>query len=155
MTSTRRYRVRPATTEDVDAIVEMLADDQLGSDRERSGDPAYVDAFARILASPGNELVVLSDEETGEAVGTLQVTFIPYLSHRGSPRALVEAVRVRSDLRGTGLGHQLMQWAIDRAKQEGCAIVQLTSNKARSDAHRFYEGLGFERSHDGFKLYLE
>lgn len=145
--------IREATAEDVPAIVRLLAADQLGATREQVDDgpldPAYLDAFATIDADPHNLLVVGVDDD--EVVATLQLTFIPYLTHRGSWRAQVEAVRVADSHRGQGLGEQLMRWAEDRARERGCGMIQLTSNRARGDAHRFYERLGYEATHEGFK----
>ncbi|GGM40512.1 N-acetyltransferase [Longimycelium tulufanense] len=143
---------RRARRADVPAIVDMLADDVLGSGRERPGDPAYLAAFDLIDAEPGQLLVVA--EEAGEVVGTLQLSFLPGLSLLGATRALVEAVRVRRDRRGGGLGERLLRWAVEEARRRGCALVQLTSNAEREDARRFYVRLGFEPSHVGFKLNL-
>jgi GNAT superfamily N-acetyltransferase len=142
--------IRRAEADDVPAIVAMLADDPLGASRERPGDPAYAAAFKDIDADPRQMLVVAVHE--AEVVGTLQLTFIPGLSRLGSTRALIEAVRVRSDQRGGGLGKQLIQWAVDAAKEHGAALVQLTTDASRKDAHRFYERLGFEATHVGMKL---
>jgi GNAT superfamily N-acetyltransferase len=144
--------IRRAVAGDVPAIVAMLADDPLGATRERPGDPAYATAFAEIDADPRQVLAVAV---TGaEVVGTLQLTFVPGLSRLGSTRALVEAVRVRSDQRGGGLGGDLVRWAIDTAREHGAALVQLTSDASRTDAHRFYEKLGFQATHVGMKLAL-
>jgi GNAT superfamily N-acetyltransferase len=145
--------IRPATLQDVPAIVSLLADDSLGARRE--GDPssaAYAAAFADIASDPRQLLTV--GTLNAEIVGTMQLTVIPGLSRRGSKRAVIEAVRVRGDLRGRGLGRQLIAWAIDQARARGCAVVQLTTDKRRVDAHRFYESLGFEASHLGMKLAL-
>ena len=128
----------------------MLADDPLGATRERPGDQRYAAAFADIDADPAQLLLVA--ELDGEVVGTLQLTFIPGLSRLGASRALIEAVRVRSDQRGTGFGRRLVEWAIEHAKSRGCALVQLTTDVSRSGALRFYESLGFEASHVGLKL---
>lgn len=152
MTEGDRTTIRRATREDVPAIVAMLADDPLGATREQPGDPAYLAAFDGLDTDPRQLLVVA--ERAGEPVGTLQLTFIPGLSRRGATRALVEAVRVRSDQRGDGLGHTLLTWAIDTARERGCAMVQLTTDASRADAHRFYERLGFRASHVGMKLPL-
>lgn len=144
--------IRPATADDLPAIVALLASDQLGRHREQVDgrlDDAYAAAFATIDADPNNHLVV--GVEDGEVVATLQLTFIPYVVHRGSLRAQVEAVRVASSHRGRGLGDQLMRWAEARARDAGCATIQLTSNKARTDAHRFYARLGYVATHEGFK----
>jgi len=142
--------IRRATASDVPAIVAMLADDPLGAARESPGDPVYAAAFAEIDADPRQYLAVAVAGSS--VVGTLQVTFIPGLSRRGSTRALIEAVRVRSDQRGGGLGRQLAEWAIETARSRGAAMVQLTTDASRVDAHRFYEGLGFVASHVGMKL---
>jgi GNAT superfamily N-acetyltransferase len=144
--------IRPARRDDVPAIVAMLADDPLGAQREHPGDPAYVAAFDALAADP-RQLLVVADVE-GEPVGTLQLTFIPGLSRRGATRAQIEAVRVRADMRGSGLGNRLITWAVDTARERGCAIVQLTTDASRTDAHRFYQGLGFQPSHIGMKLAL-
>lgn len=144
--------IRPARRDDVPAIVAMLADDPLGARRERPGDPAYLAAFDALAGDP-RQLLVVADRD-GEAVGTLQLTFIPGLSRRGATRAQIEAVRVRADLRGSGLGQQLVTWAVDTARDRGCAVVQLTTDASRTDAHRFYQRLGFEPSHIGMKLAL-
>jgi GNAT superfamily N-acetyltransferase len=142
--------IRRATAQDVPAIVAMLADDPLGADRERPGDRAYGAAFTDIDADPRQVLVVAA--AGSEVVGTLQLTFIPGLSRLGSTRALIEAVRVRADRRGDGLGARLIRWAIDTARARGAAMVQLTTDASRTDAHRFYERLGFQASHVGMKL---
>lgn len=143
-------QIRRAVASDVPAIVEMLADDPLGARRERPGDPAYATAFAEIDADPRQVLAVAVSG--CEVVGTLQLTFIPGLSRLGSTRALIEAVRVRADQRGSGLGADLVRWAVDTARSRGAALVQLTTDATRKDAHRFYERLGFEATHVGMKL---
>ncbi|HEV7647809.1 MAG TPA: GNAT family N-acetyltransferase [Actinophytocola sp.] len=142
--------IRRATAADVPAIVAMLADDPLGATRESPGDPAYASAFAEIDADPRQYLAVASVADG--VVGTLQLTFIPGLSRRGATRALIEAVRVRSDRRGGGLGRLLAEWAVETARSRGAAMVQLTTDASRVDAHRFYERLGFVASHVGMKL---
>jgi len=144
--------IRRAVADDVPAIVDMLADDPLGAKRERPGDARYTEAFKEIDADPRQVLVVA--DVGGEVVGTLQLTFIPGLSRVGATRALIEAVRVRSDQRGSGLGGRLIEWAIDTAREQGAAMVQLTTDASRVDAHRFYERLGFVASHVGMKLAL-
>ncbi|OEV08894.1 GNAT family N-acetyltransferase [Streptomyces nanshensis] len=145
--------MRRATADDVPALVAMLADDHLGAQRESPDRPGvYREAFARIDADPNQHLMVA--ERDGRAIGTLQLTVIPGLSRRGSTRALIEAVRVHADARGDGLGTRLVQWAIDEARALGCVLVQLTSDATRIEAHRFYERLGFEASHLGFKMQL-
>jgi len=145
--------IRPATIDDVPAIVAMLADDPLGATRETdAGDSRYLQAFREIAADPQQKLVVAVREAV--VVGTLQLTVIPGLSRTGSKRGLIEAVRVRTDQRGGGIGRQLFEWAIAEARRSGCVIVQLTTDRSRVDAHRFYESLGFEGSHLGMKLTL-
>jgi len=144
---------RRAEAGDLPAIVAMLADDDLGQRRERAGDPAYALAFAAIEADP-NQLLVVAVVE-GRVAGTLQLTFIPGLSHTGAWRGQIEAVRVAAERRGTGLGRRMFEWAIERCRELGCGMVQLTSDRSRMEAHRFYEGLGFQPSHTGFKLRLE
>jgi predicted N-acetyltransferase YhbS len=146
--------IRPAIAADVPAIVAMLVDDEIGAQRESPNDlTPYQTAFAAIDADPNNLLVVA--ERNGEVIGTLQLTIIPGLSRMGASRGLVEGVRVAASARGTGLGTELMEWSIDESRARGCALVQLTSDKTRLDAHRFYtDRLGFTNSHEGFKLIL-
>jgi ribosomal protein S18 acetylase RimI-like enzyme len=146
---------RPARAEDVASIVDLLADDPLGATREtaqRPIDQRYLDAFKAIDADPNNELLVAA--RSGHILGVCQVTFIPSLTYTGSRRALIEGVRVDSSLRSSGLGRKLVAWAIERAREKGCRLVQLTSDKRRRDAIRFYESLGFVASHEGMKLEL-
>lgn len=146
---------RSATERDLPSLVHMLADDDLGSTREDTSSPLnqrYIDAFQALEKDPNNELIVAVSD--GELVGMLQLTFIPYLSHTGSWRCLIEGVRVAGTHRGKGLGSILIEWAIRRAREMDCSIVQLTSDKQRTDAIRFYESLGFKASHEGFKLKL-
>jgi GNAT superfamily N-acetyltransferase len=147
------YAVRRATRADVGAIVELIAADQIGATREGGDLAPYERAFAAIDADPAQLVVVVADD-AHEVVGTLQLTVIPGLARRGATRAQIEAVRVREDLRAQGLGHALMEWAIGEARRRGCALVQLTSDKRRDEAHRFYGRLGFTASHEGFKLRL-
>ncbi|MER6401830.1 GNAT family N-acetyltransferase [Kitasatospora sp. NPDC001603] len=145
--------IRRATADDLPAIVAMLADDPLGAARESPDDLSpYRTAFARIDADPHQHLVVA--ERAGRTIGTLQLTVVPGLSRRGSTRTIIEAVRIHADERGTGLGTDLIRWAIDRSRELGSDLVQLTSDATRTDAHRFYERLGFVPSHLGFKLAL-
>jgi GNAT superfamily N-acetyltransferase len=151
-----KVRFGPASQSDLSAIVRMLADDELGSGRERFETPlpqAYYTAFEAIEADPNHELIVA--ESGGEVVGTLQLTYLPSLSYQGGIRAQVESVRVLQELRGQGIGAGMMEWAIERARQRGCHLMQLTSHKSRADAHRFYEKLGFNASHIGMKINLE
>lgn len=145
--------IRRATSRDVEAIVQLLIDDDLGSQRDSLDDlTPYFEAFAVIDRDPNQLLVVM--ERDGAIIGTQQLTLLPGLSYRGATRMQIEAVRVASSERGGGLGTQLIEWAIDYARERGCLLVQLTSNSARTDAHRFYRRLGFEQSHAGFKLKL-
>lgn len=143
---------RAATAEDVPAIVALLADDVLGAAREAPGDPAYTAAFAAIAADP-NQLLAVADIG-GRVVGCLQLTFLPGLSHRGAWRGQIESVRIAADQRGTGLGRRFFDWAIEQCRARGCRMVQLTTDKSRADARRFYESVGFRASHEGMKLAL-
>lgn len=146
---------REAKTSDVTTLVEMLSDDVLGAVREDQSFPlneAYTNAFNSISNDPNNELMVV--ELKGEIVGMLQLTFIPYLTHTGSWRCLIEGVRIHHEFRGQGLGVLFFEWAIERAREKNCYIVQLTSDKQRPDAIRFYQTLGFVASHEGLKLTL-
>ncbi len=148
---------RKATIEDVSTIVGMLADDQLGQTREDFQDPlptAYLDAFEKINSDENQELIVVEDEQA-EIVGTLQLSFIQYLTYQGGIRAQVEAVRIRKDKRGMGLGKEMFQWAIARAKERKAHLLQLTTDKKRPDAIQFYEDLGFTQSHEGMKMHFE
>ncbi len=145
--------IRAAVAGDLPAIVGMLADDPLGARRESPDDLGpYVTALERLSTDPNQHLVVAVREE--RVVGTLQLTVVPGLSRRGSTRSIIEGVRVHTDERGSGLGTRLIEWAIGTSRQEGCHLVQLTSDNTRTDAHRFYERLGFTASHVGFKLSL-
>jgi GNAT superfamily N-acetyltransferase len=148
--------LRRARLEDVPAIVALIAADQLGAIRDGVRDEAdlaaYTAAFRAIDADPAHVLAVA--DSGGEIVGTMQLSFLPGLARRGALRAQVEAVRVAENARGSGLGAAMMAWAIDEARRRGCALVQLTSDKSRTDAHRFYQRLGFAASHEGMKLAL-
>ncbi|WP_405006473.1 GNAT family N-acetyltransferase [Kitasatospora purpeofusca] len=145
--------IRRATGDDLPAIVAMLADDTLGATRESPDDlTPYRTAFDRIDADPHQHLVVA--ERAGRTVGTLQLTLVPGLSRKGATRTVIEGVRVHGDERGSGLGTVLIQWAIERSRELDAQLVQLTSDITRTDAHRFYERLGFVPSHLGFKLAL-
>ncbi|WP_211844028.1 GNAT family N-acetyltransferase [Neoroseomonas oryzicola] len=143
---------RRATAADVPAIVAMLADDVLGAAREKPGDAAYDAAFAAIAADANQLLAVV--EIDGRVAGCLQLSFIPGLSHRGMWRGQIESVRIAAEARGGGLGRRMFEWAIEQCRDRGCGIVQLTTDKARGDARRFYESLGFVASHEGMKLKL-
>lgn len=147
------FSLRRARRGDLPRILALLADDQLGAVRESADDPApYERAFDAIDADPAHLLVV--GELNGEVVATFQVSYIPGLSRKGSWRSQIEAVRVSGELRGQGVGALMIQWAIDRARERGCSLVQLTTDKSRVAAHRFYERLGFVASHEGMKLKL-
>ena len=146
---------RDATAEDVPVIVRMYVDDALGRSREDVSDPlpeSYLDAFREVDADPRQRLVVVV--RSGEVVGTFQLLFLPHLVMRGGRRAQIEAVRVRSDRRGTGIGVAMLEWAIEQARAEGCRLVQLTTSGEREEARRFYSRLGFEPTHVGMKLDL-
>lgn len=149
-------KFRQAKREDLPEIVRMLADDFLGATRERAESPLpenYVRAFKEIKADKNNQLIVA--EMNDEIVGTLQITFTPSISFQGGKRATVESVRVDEKYRRRGIGKELMLWAIERARQENCFAIQLTTNDERKEAHRFYRNLGFKGSHLGMKLYLK
>ncbi len=146
---------RDATAADLPAIIALLADDTLGEKREDPAlplDPGYGAAFAAIKSDPGQRLIVA--ELDGHVVGTMQLSTIPGIAFRGAWRGQIEAVRIAGDLRGRGLGAELIAYAIEQFRQGGCKFVQLTSDKSRTSAHRFYERLGWTRSHDGFKFAL-
>ena len=149
-------RLRTATKVDLQAIVALLADDILGETRERLEDPlpsSYAEAFDAIERQSGNQIIVAVDDND-DVMGCLQLTLTPGLARLGMTRATIEAVRIARDHRGSGLGEQMFRFAIDEAKKAGCGLVQLTTDRARPDAHRFYEKLGFEPSHIGMKLKL-
>jgi len=144
--------LRPAVVEDLARIVELIADDAIAARRTGAFGAAHLAAFEAIEADPNNELVVA--ELDGAVVGTMQLTYVPGISRDGATRLLVEAVRVDVGLRGAGIGRQMMLWAHERGRARGCVLAQLTSDKRRTDAHRFYRSLGYDQSHDGFKLAL-
>lgn len=146
---------RDATADDVPTIVRLYADDALGRSREDVSDPlpsSYLDALREIDVDPRHRLVVVV--QSGEIVGTLQLSFLPHLVLRGGRRAQIEAVRVRSDRRGTGLGEAMIEWAIEQARAGECRLAQLTTDSGREDARRFYTRLGFQPTHIGMKLLL-
>ncbi|MFE3429440.1 GNAT family N-acetyltransferase [Streptomyces sp. NPDC059171] len=145
--------IRPATPDDLPAVVAMLADDPLGAQRESPDDLAPYQKALQRLADDRNQHVVVAVRRD-RVVGTLQLTIVPGLSRRGSTRSIIEGVRIHGDERGSGLGTQLIQWAVDESRRQNCQLVQLTSDATREDAHRFYERLGFTASHVGFKLAL-
>lgn len=147
--------IREATEKDLDSIVAMLADDPLGSKRERYEQPlpkSYREAFQAISSDPNNELIVACYEN--EVIGVQQITFTPYITYQGGWRATIEGVRTSSSVRSKGIGSELINWAIQRAKERGCHLIQLTTDKTREDALRFYERLGFTATHEGMKMKL-
>ncbi len=147
---------RLARRADLPSIVRMLADDDLGSQRERYENPlpeSYYSAFEQIESDPNHELIVA--ERNGEVIGTLHLIFLPSVSFQGGLRAQIESVRVDKRFQSQGIGSQMMKWAMERARQRGAHVVQLTTHKTRLDAHRFYERLGFKGSHLGMKLSLK
>lgn len=148
--------IRQAQIQDLYTIIHLLANDKLGKTREALSDPlpdSYVRAFQAIDEDPHQELCV-AENDTGEIIGTFQLSFIQYLTYQGGIRAQLEAVRVRDDQRGQGIGEQLFTWAIARAKAKGAHLIQLTTDKKRPDALRFYEKLGFKASHEGMKMWF-
>jgi ribosomal protein S18 acetylase RimI-like enzyme len=147
---------RKATNSDVSQIVEMIADDELGKTRENFQVPLpneYLNAFEKINSDPNQELIVVEDDNQ-EIIGTLQLSFIQYLTYRGGIRAQIEAVRIRKDQRGIGLGKKMFAWAIKRAKERDAHLLQLTTDKKRPEAIKFYEDLGFKSSHEGMKMHF-
>ncbi len=147
---------RRAERPDLPRIVQLLADDPLGARRERYETPlpeSYLSAFEAIDRDPNNEVVVAC--RAGEVVGVLQITFIPGLTYEGGWRATIEGVRIDAGLRAAGLGKAMIEWAGQKARERGCHLVQLTTDKSRPEAKRFYEALGFVASHEGMKLHLK
>ena len=155
MTAEAAIVIRKAVTADVPAIVAMLADDALGAKREDASVPlrdSYRNAFAAIDADRNQLLAVV--EQEGEIIGCMQISFIPGLSRMGMWRGQIESVRIASHIRGGGIGRRMIEWAIEQCRERGCGLVQLTTDKSRSDALRFYQSLGFTDSHEGLKLSL-
>ena len=149
--------IRRANVKDIKSIVQMIANDKLGQLREKYEEPLphdYYDAFQKIDSDPNQELMVMEDD-AGKIIGTLQLSFIQYLTYMGSIRAQIEAVRIHKDFRGKGIGQQLFKWAIQRANEKGAHLLQLTTDKKRPEALRFYEKLGFKTTHEGLKLHLK
>ncbi|MEV4607648.1 GNAT family N-acetyltransferase [Neorhizobium sp. LMR1-1-1.1] len=147
---------RNASSTDLPAIITLLADDPIGATREvasKEMDQAYLEAFAAIEADP-NQLLAVAVDDDGEVIGCLQLSFIPGLSRKGMWRGQIESVRIAASHRGGGLGAAMIEWAVEQAKEKGCGLVQLTSDKRRPDAIRFYERQGFVASHEGLKLDL-
>lgn len=153
MTDASELTIRPATEADLPAVVAMLADDPLGATRESPEDlTPYRTALKHLSEDPNQHVVVAVRAD--RVVGTLQLTIVRGLSHKGATRSIIEGVRVHADERGSGLGTLFIEWAVEQSRTEGCSLVQLTSDATRTDAHRFYERLGFTASHVGFKLAL-
>lgn len=149
-------RFRKAVRNDVSFIVQLLANDKLGAQREDYRSPLpeiYYRAFDRIDADPNQSLIVV-ENSSHEIIATLQLSFLQYLTYRGGIRMQIEAVRVREDMRGAGVGQQIFEWAIEQARQAGAHMVQLTTDKERPEAIQFYQKLGFKPSHEGMKLHL-
>ena len=149
-------RIRRAQKGDLDKIVALLADDELGIKRETLSDPLdrnYHRAF-EIINKDENQHLMVVENEMKEIVGTLQLTFIQYLTYRGGQRAQIEAVRIGKDMRGKGIGELMIKWAIEFSSAKGAHVVQLTTDKLRPEALTFYENLGFVPSHEGMKLHI-
>jgi GNAT superfamily N-acetyltransferase len=154
-TGTGSVTFRRAVPDDLPTIVALLADDPIGRDREKPGpqlDDRYRDAFAAIERDP-NHLLVVTDRG-GHVIGVPQLSFIPGLSLRGMWRGQIEGVRVAAGERARGIGRAMLEWAVEECRRRGCGLVQLTSDKRRAAAHRFYEALGFQHTHQGYKLSL-
>ncbi len=148
--------IRKATEKDLSSIIKLLANDPLGQKRENYQEPlpeSYQKAFFEINEDKNNFLIVV--EEKGAIIGVLQLTFIPYLTYQGSKRALIEGVRIDESYRGRGLGKALIEWALAKSREQGCRMVQLTTDKTRTDALEFYKKLGFVASHEGLKIHLK
>ncbi|WP_296382074.1 GNAT family N-acetyltransferase [Winogradskyella sp.] len=149
-------KFRKAIKNDISKIVEMIADDELGKERENFKNPlpdSYLNAFEKIDSDQNQELIVVENDNL-EIIGTLQLTFIQYLTYQGGVRAQIEAVRIRKDQRGLGLGKTMFKWAIERAKTRKAHLLQLTTDKKRPEAIKFYEALGFKDSHEGMKMHF-
>ena len=149
-------KFRKATINDVSTIVKMISDDELGKTRENFQNPLpkeYLDAFKKINADENQELIVVEDEND-KVIGTLQLSFIQYLTYQGGIRAQIEAVRIKKEKRGLGLGKTMFRWAINRAKERNAHLLQLTTDKKRPKAIKFYEDLGFKASHEGMKIHF-
>ncbi|MEM6738316.1 MAG: GNAT family N-acetyltransferase [Bacteroidota bacterium] len=148
--------IRKAKKEDIVEIVRMLADDKLGNQREDFNEPLpnnYYHAFENIQNDPNQNLMVLENEKEG-IIGTFQLSFMQYLTYQGGIRSQIEAVRIRKDQRGKGIGEKLFKWAIEKSKERGAHLVQLTTDKKRPEALKFYKKIGFKASHEGMKLHL-
>lgn len=149
------HTIRTANRADLPAVIGLLVDDVLGATRDSLGgalDPGYEKAFAAIDQDPNHQIAVM--ESGGRIIGCMQLSYLPGLSFKGMWRGQIESVRIASDLRGKGLGHQFFEWAIMECRKRGCGLVQLTTNAVRADAQRFYASLGFQATHAGMKLKL-
>ena len=153
-----KTNIRNYTDEDFDQLVDMLRDDDLGKSRESIDEKSnsnYQNAISEITTNDNFDIYLMTDEASDRLIGCFQIMFLPHVSFQGMRRCQVESVRVRSGLRGKGLGTELMKYAINLSKEKGCGIFQLTSNKNRIEkAHRFYKNLGMDSTHEGYKLYL-
>ncbi|AFL82591.1 sortase-like acyltransferase [Aequorivita sublithincola DSM 14238] len=150
-------KFRKATINDISKIVEMIADDELGKTRENFRTPLpneYYEAFENIDTDKNQELIVIENDNS-EIIGTLQLSFLQYMTYQGGIRAQIESVRIRKDQRGIGLGKKMLEWAINRAQERKAYLLQLTSDKKRPKALRFYENLGFITSHEGMKMHFK
>ena len=151
------FSIRPAVINDLPEIISLLQNDKLGKNRQldfHENEETYVQAFENIIQDPYQHLMVLQETESQEVIGTLQLSFIQYLTYSGGLRAQIEAVRVNAEYREKGLGKLLVHWAVRKARQEGAHLVQLTSDLQRPEAIKFYENLGFKHSHAGMKLHF-
>ncbi|MCF7561802.1 GNAT family N-acetyltransferase [Sabulilitoribacter multivorans] len=149
-------KFRKATKNDLPQIIQMIADDELGMKRENYKIPLpneYLKAFEKINSDSNQEIIVVENNNS-EIIGTLQLTFIQYLTYQGGVRAQIEAVRIRKDQRGIGLGKKMFEWAIERAKKRNAHVLQLTTDKQRPKAIKFYEDLGFKSTHEGMKMHF-
>lgn len=150
-------KFRKAIRNDISKIVEMIADDELGKTRENYRTPLpleYFTAFENIDNDKNQELIVVENENS-EIIGTLQLSFIQYLTYRGGIRAQIEAVRIRKDQRGLGVGKTMFEWAVKRAKERNAHVLQLTTDKKRPRAIKFYESFGFKATHEGMKIHFK
>lgn len=155
-TENQTMNFRKAKRNDVEIIVKLIADDELGKTRENYQTPLpteYIKAFEHINADQNQELIVVENEDS-EIIGTLQLSFIQYLTYRGGIRAQIEAVRIRKDKRGLGIGKTMFEWVINRAKERNAHLLQLTTNKKRPQAIKFYDNLGFTATHEGMKMHF-
>jgi len=152
-----KLKFRIAKKDDVPFIISMIANDKLGNLRENYKEPLpekYYQAFTNIDNDPNQELIIVEDDNN-QIIGTLQLSFIQYLTYQGGIRAQIEAVRIKEGFRGKGLGEKLFQWAINRSKERGAHLLQLTTDKKRPEAIKFYKKLGFVMSHEGMKLHFD